>query len=72
MNRGIYMTIGVAFVLLIGLVLLLSALYSVDETEYGLELRFGEVRNVRTEPGLYVKAPVDRLGATYRQAYPTG
>ena len=58
MNRGIYMTIGVAFVLLIGLVLLLSALYSVDETEYGLELRFGEVRNVRTEPGLYVKAPL--------------
>ena len=35
MNRGIYMTIGGAFVLLIGLVLLLSALYSVDRLSTG-------------------------------------
>ena len=43
-----------------GLVLLLTALstfYSVDQREYALELRFGEVRNVRTGPGLYMKAP---------------
>ena len=34
-----------------------SALYSVDESEYALELRFGEVQNVRRSAGLYVKAP---------------
>ena len=46
-----------AIAALIGLICLMSALYSVDESEYGLELRFGEVKNVRTEPGLYIKAP---------------
>ena len=42
---------------LFAFILLMSALYTVDEREYGLELRFGEVRNVRNEPGLYIKAP---------------
>ena len=43
--------------LLVALIATASAFYSVDETEYILELRFGEVKNVRTEPGLYLKAP---------------
>ena len=46
---------AVAALLLI--ITLSSALYSVDEREYGLELRFGQVKNVRTSPGLYLKAP---------------
>ena len=36
---------------------LMSALYSVDQREYALQLRFGEVKEVRTKPGLYIKAP---------------
>ena len=50
-------TILIALTALLGFITLISALYSVDEREYGLELRFGEVRNIRTEPGLYAKAP---------------
>ena len=46
-----------AVLLLLALIAIASAFYSVDESEYILELRFGEVKNVRTEPGLYVKAP---------------
>lgn len=55
--KGVVKLVGFGLVLLIGLIALLSALYSVDEKEYGLELRFGEVKNVRTSPGLYIKAP---------------
>ena len=57
MNNGITITILVGLVGLIGFAMLMSALYRVDESEYGLELRFGEVRNVREQPGLYIKAP---------------
>lgn len=35
----------------------IKALYVVDVTEQVLILRFGELRNVRTDPGLYLKAP---------------
>lgn len=35
-----------------------SAMYVVDERDYGLQTRFGEVRAIRYEPGLYVKAPL--------------
>ena len=41
----------------IGLGILAAALYKVDESQYALELRFGQVRNVRLEPGLYFKVP---------------
>ena len=34
-----------------------TSLYQVQEHEYALELRFGKVQNVRTQPGLYPKAP---------------
>ena len=49
--------IGIPVLALIGLVVALSATYQVDETEYALQLRFGEVHAVRTQPGLYLKAP---------------
>ena len=38
-------------------VVMMSALYSVDQREYALQLRFGEVKEIRTQPGLYIKAP---------------
>ena len=41
----------------IGLILLRQSLYVVDETEQVIILRFNEVINTRTTPGLYVKAP---------------
>ena len=44
-------------ILLVLLVAACGSLYQVDEREYALALRFGEVSAVRTEPGLYVKAP---------------
>ena len=56
-NKAIALSAAGAVTLLLAFMVLMSALYSVDESEYGLELRFGEVRNVRDEPGLYIKAP---------------
>ena len=44
-------------VVVIGLILLRQSLYVVDETEQVIILRFNEVINTRTTPGLYVKAP---------------
>ena len=43
---------------LIALILTASALYKVDQTEYGLQMRFGKVQAIRTTPGLYVKTPI--------------
>ena len=42
---------------LLALVTLRVSFYVVDETQYAIQLRFGEVRAVRQQPGLYVKAP---------------
>ena len=50
-------SLGTGTALLLLLISILSAVYTVDQTEYALELRFGEVKNVRYEPGLYLKAP---------------
>ena len=52
---------GVAVILLI--ILVTTGLYVVDETEQVVVTRFGQVRDVRIDPGLYVKAPfgVDRV-----------
>ena len=44
-------------VVVIGLILLRQSLYIVDETEQVIILRFNEVINTRTDPGLYAKAP---------------
>ena len=44
-------------VIILGIILLSTGLYVVDETEQVVVTRFGDVRSVRTEPGLYLKAP---------------
>lgn len=43
--------------LVVGLVLILSAIYVVDEREKALVLQFGQIRQVREEPGLGFKIP---------------
>ncbi|MDE2785976.1 MAG: protease modulator HflC [Chloroflexota bacterium] len=47
----------IAIVIIVGLVVLRQALYVVDVTEQVIILRFGEVVDTRTSPGLNVKAP---------------
>ena len=47
----------IAIVIIVGLVVLRQALYVVDVTEQVIILRFGEVVDTRTTPGLSVKAP---------------
>lgn len=47
----------IAIVIAVGFVLLRQSLYVVDETEQVIILRFGEVVNTQTFPGLSVKAP---------------
>ena len=42
---------------LIALILILSSTYVVDEREYAIEFRLGEIKQVRYNPGLYIKAP---------------
>ena len=56
----LYPIIGI--IALLGLITLNSAVYAIGEAEYGLVLRFGEVRAEHLEPGLKVKAPfIDSL-----------
>ena len=52
---------GAAVIVVI--ITLTTALYVVDETEQVVVTRFGEVRDIRTDPGLYPKAPfgIDRV-----------
>ena len=47
----------IAIVIIVGLVVLRQALYVVDVTEQVIILRFGEVVDTKTQPGLSVKAP---------------
>ncbi|MDA1128199.1 MAG: protease modulator HflC [Chloroflexi bacterium] len=44
-------------VIILALITLTTSLYVVDETEQVVVTRFGDVKSVRTEPGLYFKAP---------------
>lgn len=57
-GKSLYLRAGTV---LAGLLLLAITLpqtfYAIDETEYGLALRFGEVQAVHREPGLRLKAP---------------
>ena len=46
-----------AVLAIIGLIILRQSFFIVDETEQVIVLRFGEVQNVITAPGLNVKAP---------------
>ncbi len=45
-------------VALVAIALMLSALFVVDERENVLVLQFGQVKQVRTEPGLGIRAPI--------------
>ena len=49
---------------LLGLVLLLvyASIFVVNEREQAIVLRFGEIQDVKTEPGLYFKAPLAFVG----------
>ncbi|HNR79052.1 MAG TPA: protease modulator HflC [Mesotoga infera] len=49
--------IPIAVVAILILVLLPSFFFTIDETEQAVVLRFGEIRNSITEPGLYLKTP---------------
>jgi membrane protease subunit HflC len=55
----------IATVVPLALLLLLaaSAVYTIDQTEYGIVLRFGDPVRTVTEPGLHLKAPfpIDRV-----------
>ena len=43
-----------------------SALYAVDESQYAIHLRFGEVKKVHTTPGLKIKAPIPFMDTVQR------
>lgn len=49
--------IGALVVLVVLLVILSSAAFTVQQTQYGLVLRFGDVRRTLLDPGLYFKVP---------------
>ena len=43
---------------LVAIMVMNGSLYNIDQSEYGLVTRFGQVRNVRLDPGLYTKIPM--------------
>jgi membrane protease subunit HflC len=49
---------GVLVTLLIGLVLLSMSAFTVDQREYAMVFRLGEIVSVKKEPGLYFKIPL--------------
>ena len=53
MNKIGYLVIAVV----VGLVVLLSAIFVVDERERALVLQFGQIQRVESEPGLKLKVP---------------
>ena len=55
MNRLIIL--GVILIAVVYVVF--SSLYVVNEREQAIVMRFGEITNVRTEPGVYFKVPTD-------------
>jgi membrane protease subunit HflC len=50
--------IGVLVALVIVLILASNALFTVQQTQHALVLRFGDVRRTISEPGLYYKVPL--------------
>ncbi|MGP9821447.1 protease modulator HflC [Salinarimonas sp. NSM] len=55
--RNPIVRLGAIIVLVVAIVVAWASLFTVRETEQAVVLRFGAVRNVITEPGLYMKAP---------------
>lgn len=56
MNNRLYIIVGVV---LVALYILFSSVYVVNEREQAIVTRFGQITDVRTEPGLYFKIPTD-------------
>jgi membrane protease subunit HflC len=56
MSNRLYI-IGAA--ILVAIYIFFSSLYVVDEREQAIVTRFGQITDVRTEPGLYFKIPTD-------------
>jgi len=52
----------IAFLLGLVLVLVYASIFVVNEREQAIVLRFGEIQDVKTEPGLYFKAPLAFVG----------
>ena len=52
-------------VVIVALIVISQSLYAVQETEQVVVTRFGDVQNVHTSPGLYVKAPFVDTITTY-------
>ena len=58
-NGGLSMKLLVPFLILViaAVIVVPQALYTVDETQYVVVTRFGEIQNIVRTPGLKVKAP---------------
>ncbi|QQR40210.1 protease modulator HflC [Devosia rhizoryzae] len=56
MNNRLYVIGGV---ILVALYILFSSIYVVNEREQAIVTRFGQITDIRTEPGLYFKIPTD-------------
>jgi len=52
----------IAFVLGVILILVYASVFVVNERQQAIVLRFGEIQDVKTEPGLYFKAPLAFAG----------
>ena len=64
--RTLLIIAGALFTTLVALGFVNSALYAVDETQYALHFRFGEVKKVHTTPGLKVKYPFPFIDSIQR------
>ena len=64
--RTLIIIAATIFVGLIALGFVNGTLYAVDETQYALHFRFGEVKKVHTTPGLKIKAPIPFMDTVQR------
>jgi modulator of FtsH protease HflC len=58
MNNRLYI---IGAVVLVALYILFSSIYVVNEREQAIVTRFGQITDVREEPGLYFKIPTDAV-----------
>ncbi|MGB7432306.1 MAG: protease modulator HflC, partial [Ahrensia sp.] len=52
----------IGFLLGLILILIYASTFVVNERQQAIVLRFGEIQDVKTEPGLYFKAPLTFAG----------
>jgi len=57
-NRGPFILVALA----LGFYVLYNSLFVLNEREQAIVLRFGEIQSVKTDPGLYFKAPLTFAG----------